>query len=234
LAERSDSHKEEQFVRGRGGALHEAKSWWHYGAVIENVPRDREPLPVSKDDSGNFPAIEQTLERINIPSYIIDSTGVVRWVNSAARQQIGDVRGRHFTAVVAPEDKLRSKELFARKVIGGASVTDTEAAFVDLSGNRVAVELSSVPLRRGERVVGVFGQFMGALETVSLPPDVHLTPRQSEVLRMLDQGRSTRQIAEELCVSTETVRNHVRRVLQTLGVHSRLEAVTLVRRDQPT
>jgi DNA-binding NarL/FixJ family response regulator len=57
-----------------------------------------------------------------------------------------------------------------------------------------------------------------------------LTPRQSEVVRLLEHGRSTRQIAEELHLSPETVRNHVRALLRALGVHSRLEAVALARR----
>jgi DNA-binding NarL/FixJ family response regulator len=48
-------------------------------------------------------------------------------------------------------------------------------------------------------------------------------------LRLLEHGRSTQQIAEELHLSPETVRNHVRHVLRNLGVHSRLEAVALAR-----
>jgi DNA-binding NarL/FixJ family response regulator len=50
------------------------------------------------------------------------------------------------------------------------------------------------------------------------------------VLRLLEHGRSTRQIAQQLHLSPETVRNHVRAVLRALGVHSRLEAVALARR----
>ena len=63
------------------------------------------------------------------------------------------------------------------------------------------------------------------------PPHPALTPRQTEILRLLARGYSTRQMAEELHLSTETVRNHVRNVLQALGVHSRLEAVALARRE---
>jgi DNA-binding NarL/FixJ family response regulator len=62
-----------------------------------------------------------------------------------------------------------------------------------------------------------------------VPP--HLTPRQVEVLRLLQSGRSTQQIALELHLSTETVRNHVRRLLSALGVHTRLEAVALTRSE---
>ena len=58
-----------------------------------------------------------------------------------------------------------------------------------------------------------------------------LTPRQTEVLRLLEQGRSTQQIANELHLSIDTVRNHIRHLLQALDVHSRIEAVAVARRD---
>jgi DNA-binding NarL/FixJ family response regulator len=82
---------------------------------------------------------------------------------------------------------------------------------------------------RGERVVGVFGLLGGGSDENPAAPPPHLTPRQSEVLRLLEQGRSTKQIAAELQLSTETVRNHIRRLFQALGVHSRLEAVAVAR-----
>ena len=66
-----------------------------------------------------------------------------------------------------------------------------------------------------------------------MAPLPHLTPRQVEVLRLLEQGRSTRQIADELQLSTETVRNHIRRLFHALGVHSRLEAVAAARAASP-
>jgi DNA-binding CsgD family transcriptional regulator len=53
-----------------------------------------------------------------------------------------------------------------------------------------------------------------------------LTPRQLEVLRLVAEGRSTHQIAETLCISVETVRHHVRNVLERLDAHSRAEAVS--------
>jgi DNA-binding NarL/FixJ family response regulator len=46
-------------------------------------------------------------------------------------------------------------------------------------------------------------------------------------LALLERGRSTEQIAAELHLSVETVRNHIRAILRALGVHSRLEAVAV-------
>ena len=44
-------------------------------------------------------------------------------------------------------------------------------------------------------MVGVFGLFEGRLDNSSTAPHPYLTPRQVEVLRLLEQGRSTKQIA---------------------------------------
>ena len=91
------------------------------------------------------------------------------------------------------------------------------------------VEVSSVPLMNGDRVVGVFGLIEERPDEGGTSPPSHLTPRQVEVLRLLEQGRSTKQIAAELHLSNDTVRNHIRALLRALGVHSRLEAVAAAR-----
>jgi DNA-binding NarL/FixJ family response regulator len=54
------------------------------------------------------------------------------------------------------------------------------------------------------------------------------------VLRLLEHGHSTKQIADELHLSTETVRNHIRGILRTLRVHSRIEAVAVARHEYVT
>jgi PAS domain S-box-containing protein len=56
-----------------------------------------------------------------------------------------------------------------------------------------------------------------------------LTPRQLEVLRLLSEGKSVRDIGKELYLSEATVRNHVRSLLQALGAHSQLEVLAKAR-----
>ena len=169
------------------------------------------------------------LEDIRVPSYVIDRAGVIRWVNSAAIELVGDVRGQHFTMVVAPEETRRARDLFTRKIVGAVSVTETEGVLLRADRTRVAIEICAVPLRNGDRIVGVFGQLVGEAEEQPRTPHADLTPRQAEVLRLLERGFSTRQIADELHVTTATVRNHVALLLRALGVHSRLEAVAAAR-----
>ncbi len=171
--------------------------------------------------------LDELLEHINVPSYVLDANGIIRWVNAAGRNIVGDVRGRQFTSVVAPEETRRAREMFARKIAGSATVTDAGVVLVGPDGQRVSVEVSSVPLRQGEHVVGVFGQVSDLVEEPHPHPELNLTPRQAEVLDLLEQGKSTKQIAAELHLSIETVRNHVRHLLRAMGAHSRLEAVAI-------
>ena len=194
-----------------------------YGGIrVSHTSRVATGLKVGGD-------VEQALENIAVPSYVLDNAGVVRWINQAAKQLVGDVRGRHFTSVVAPEDSRRARELFTQKVLGTSRATEAKGHLVSTAGARVAVEISAVPLRNGERVVGVFGLLEERPDDSPSAPPPHLTPRQVEVLRLLEQGRSTKQIAAELHLSPETVRNHVRRLFRALGVNTRLEAVAAAR-----
>jgi LuxR family maltose regulon positive regulatory protein len=62
------------------------------------------------------------------------------------------------------------------------------------------------------------------------PPLVEpLSPRETEVLRLLTTHLSHAEMAEELVVSVNTVRSHVKRIYSKLDVHSRMEAVERAR-----
>lgn len=58
-----------------------------------------------------------------------------------------------------------------------------------------------------------------------------LTRREVEVLELLAAGTPTRDIAERLVISPQTVRNHVQNILSKLHVHSKLEAVSSAVRE---
>jgi DNA-binding NarL/FixJ family response regulator len=62
----------------------------------------------------------------------------------------------------------------------------------------------------------------GILPYLSCP---RLTPREYEVLDLLASGLSDREIAKRLVVSDETAHTYTKRLLQTLNVHNRLQAV---------
>lgn len=54
-----------------------------------------------------------------------------------------------------------------------------------------------------------------------------LTEREVEVLKLVSEGKTTKQIAEQLFLSPGTVRNYISAILDKLGVRNRIEAITL-------
>src|SRR5215467_12634840 len=192
----------------------------------------RLPTTAPAAERGGIPGdIHGALGELNVPSYAVDRYGIISWQNPACRRLLGDVRGRRQASVIAPEQARQALESFTRKMLGTEQSTEGKVVVVDDKGKRVLVELSSVPLRDGGRVVGVFG-VIPHQETAPPPePHPHLTPRQNEVLHLIAEGHSTVQIAEVLSISVETTRNHVRRMLRALDAHSRVEAIAVAHRD---
>lgn len=58
-----------------------------------------------------------------------------------------------------------------------------------------------------------------------------VTPRQRDVLRLIAEGQTTAEIAEELGLSVYTVKNYVERTFSRLGVYSRAGAVGMAMRE---
>jgi DNA-binding NarL/FixJ family response regulator len=62
-------------------------------------------------------------------------------------------------------------------------------------------------------------------------PAPKLTDRELEVLRLVAQGMTNREVADQLYIAENTVKNHVRNILEKLHLHSRMEAVLYAVRE---
>ncbi len=88
------------------------------------------------------------------------------------------------------------------------------------SGAQCSPEVSAILLRR----VYAFAAQANPDVTTDL-----LTPREIEILELIDHGLTNQQIASRLSLTLHTVKNHVHNLLGKLGVGSRAEAVTVMR-----
>jgi DNA-binding NarL/FixJ family response regulator len=61
---------------------------------------------------------------------------------------------------------------------------------------------------------------------------LRLTERELEVLRLVARGLNNREVAKELFISENTVKNHVRNILEKLQLHSRMEAVMYAMKEK--
>ena len=83
-------------------------------------------------------------------------------------------------------------------------------------------------------IVGVFDAAFGVSEYGAMretPPSPHTQPlieplseRELEVLQLIAEGLSNREIARRLVLSLNTVKGHTRKIYEKLGVHSRTQA----------
>jgi DNA-binding CsgD family transcriptional regulator len=103
------------------------------------------------------------------------------------------------------------------------------AADAARAAHAVAVRLGAAPLRGAVEALvrrGRLGVALPGAARVS-EANVVLTPREAEVLGLLAQGRTNRQVGKELFISEKTASVHVSNIIAKLGAHSRTEAVAI-------
>jgi DNA-binding CsgD family transcriptional regulator len=170
-------------------------------------------------------ALSDALLRIRVPALVVDSHEIIRWQNRGARELLGNAEGKRLESYIDRRDVSRIRREFTRTMLGSSEGAEYEATLITAGGVRTPVEISDVPITEEGRVVAVFGVLVPRPGEPPPATPPMLTPRQHEVLLMLADGHSTTQLADTLSISQETVRNHVKVVLRSLGARSRLEAV---------
>jgi DNA-binding CsgD family transcriptional regulator len=187
-----------------------------------------------------------------------DGEGVVRATEATLRQAsalgargiVGELALWRRRAGIAEETALDVAEPYARQLAGdweGAAAQwaaigrpyDEALALADGDGaaRRRALdqlhELGAVPaaaiVARSLRARGARGLRRGPRRTTRDNP-ANLTPREVEVLALVELGLRNRQIADRLFLSAKTVDHHVGAILRKLGVHTRGEAGAAARR----
>jgi DNA-binding NarL/FixJ family response regulator len=90
-----------------------------------------------------------------------------------------------------------------------------------------AIHLAS----RGMRVLPRSAAAAGGVESLGIEGSDLLTPREAEVLELLQEGATNAQIAHHLSIGIETVRTHARNIYRKLGIASRRELARLARHE---
>jgi DNA-binding NarL/FixJ family response regulator len=60
---------------------------------------------------------------------------------------------------------------------------------------------------------------------------VHMTPRELEVIALIAQGLSNKEISKRLTIAADTVKSHVRNVMEKLALHTRLQIAAYANRQ---
>ncbi len=95
----------------------------------------------------------------------------------------------------------------------------------------VAAGQSLIPPSMAAQLLTEFAQ-LSKRPTSSGPGVPRLTDRELEVLRLIARGQANKDIARDLFISENTVKNHVRNILDKLQLHSRMEAAMYAVREK--
>jgi PAS domain S-box-containing protein len=177
------------------------------------------------------------VDSLVVPASLHDVAGRFLHMNAAAERASGksnaQLLGHRFTELLPPEAREDVEAQFRRAVEHGEP-TDFETTFVDAGGHLRGTRAQQLPLRDGEAIVGVlilaFDVRVRPSERIRIKANPRLTSRQREVLNLIASGLSTAEVARELTLSPETVRNHLRNAFRQLHAHTRVEAIATARR----
>ncbi|HEV3398051.1 MAG TPA: response regulator transcription factor [Actinomycetes bacterium] len=131
---------------------------------------------------------------------------------------ISDEEADLYEAIKAGASGYLLKEISIEEVAGAVrKINEGQSLISPSMASKLLSEFASMVKRREER---------------AQVPGPRLTDRELEVLKLVAQGMSNREIAEHLYISENTVKNHVRNILEKLHLHSRMEAVVYAVREK--
>jgi DNA-binding NarL/FixJ family response regulator len=198
--------------------------------LVEDHATFREPLAFMLNREPEFEVVAQVgslaearraLEGIDLAVVDLDLP------DGNGTELVGELRAANPHGMVLVLTASAEREAYARAVEAGAagvlhksaSIRDVIEAARNLVAGEAVLSTNEVVelLRLADRRREQDRETLRAVES--------LTPRELEVLGLLAEGLSDKEIAERLYVGSGTVRNHVVSVFNKLGVHSRLQAL---------
>jgi DNA-binding NarL/FixJ family response regulator len=151
----------------------------------------------------------------------IDATTAIKDAVPSAKiimLTISDEEADLYDAIKAGATGYLLKEISTDEVATAIrAVADGQSQISPSMASKLLTEFKSMIQRTDER---------------RLVPAPRLTDRELEVLKLVATGMNNRDIAKELFISENTVKNHVRNILEKLQLHSRMEAVVYAMREK--
>jgi two-component system NarL family response regulator len=152
----------------------------------------------------------------------IEACGQIKEVAPSARiimLTISDEEADLYEAIKAGATGYLLKEISIDEVASAVrAVFDGQSLISPAMASKLLTEFALMAKRSNERAQQV--------------PTPKLTDRELEVLKLVARGLNNRDIARELFISENTVKNHIRNILEKLQLHSRMEAVVYAVREK--
>jgi DNA-binding CsgD family transcriptional regulator len=189
------------------------------GQVLDHVLAEHD-LTLSRRYAWPLLALAARVGRVREAPAGLTTTGPVQ---QAYRATFEAERGGSWAAAVACWRAVGQPYALGQALVRAAEQDRANAREPLREAAAIAAQLGAEPLRREVAAAA-------ATLRVSLTADLPLSARELEVLGLVAEGLSNRQIAERLFISARTSGVHVSNILAKLGAASRVEAAALARR----
>jgi len=197
---------------------------------LRQVLEDEDDIEVIAEAGDGEEAVELTRE--HLPDVVVmDVRMPVRSGIEAARTIKADVPSCKILMLTISDEE---DDLY-QAIKSGANGYLLKEISIDEIGNAVRSVhggQSLISPSMASKLLNEFAAMIKKEEEKQQAPAPRLTPREMEVLQHVAKGMNNREIAKELYISENTVKNHVRNILEKLHLHSRMEAVVYAVREK--
>ncbi|SBW20327.1 response regulator [Protofrankia symbiont of Coriaria ruscifolia] len=185
--------------------------------VVGEAPDGSEAVTMAVDTAPDIVLMDVRMPRRGG----IDATSAIKQAVPSAKivmLTISDEEGDLYDAIKAGAMGYLLKEI---------SIDEVAAAIRAVHGGQSLISPSMA-----SKLLTEFALMIKKADSRPQLPTPRLTDREMEVLRLVAKGLNNRDIAKQLFISENTVKNHIRNILEKLQLHSRMEAVVYAVREK--
>ena len=236
------------FARGQNVTGKRVTSSMSQGSVSSKVSEIRDTVASVQDVDASISIEASAIEAIPVPAWITSSDGVLQVANSRAEKLVcrydslgasapcrlfadcsgGCVGMRQFRKPVESADETEGCLMLLPSPDGAPRHYRVFVAECKLRATEATTYLHvALDVERSQRIESYFQRVIDRNRQGQSPqrPEPRLTRRETEIIDLLAADETLWGIADKLCLSYSTVRNHVQHILAKFGVHSIIEAV---------
>ncbi|MDQ6615807.1 MAG: response regulator transcription factor [Actinomycetota bacterium] len=185
--------------------------------VVAEAENGEEAIAKTEELAPDVVLMDVRMPRING----IDATRQIRAISPSTKilmLTVSDEEDDLYQAIKAGANGYLLKEISVEEVADAIlAVAEGQSLISPFMASKLLNEFNALAKRAEER-----DQYLAP----------RLTARELDVLRQVARGMSNREIADTLFISENTVKNHVRNILEKLHLHSRMEAVMYAMRER--
>ncbi len=197
---------------------------------LELVLSQEEDIDVVGEATDGVEAVERATELV--PDVVLMDVRMPRASGIEAARAIRDRFPATKVIMLTVSDDER--DLYESVLAGANGYLLKEVSIEEVADavRAVARGHSLISPSMASKLLQEFNELARRVEERQRATSPRLTERELEVLKLVAKGLSNREIAGELYIAENTVKNHIRNVLEKLNLHSRMEAVVYAMREK--